>query len=266
MPFLVKYKNGTCFLSMKLYSPDNPFTRLLLDKLKDKLSLIVEYLPSVSIKEKLLMDSESVSILPVLDLIKTKDVFISKDVGISFEFSLSNAFYYFNSENDNLDIIQIRGDISSTEVILSKILFSEIYDKKIQIVISPSTQIDKDNILLVGSGNFQNNEFLKGMSFTDQIVETIGLPFVNFVIASQNSSLLNELNRNAIGVSDLINDSIENSNYKFPCSDEFKQFIKENADSLVYELDHQDIEGINQILRLPYYHGVIQDIVELNFI
>jgi hypothetical protein len=39
-----------------------------------------------------------------------------------------------------------------------------------------------------------------------------------------------------------------------------------NISSLILKFDEQDVEGIKQVLRLPYFHGLISDIVEVKFI
>ena len=44
------------------------------------------------------------------------------------------------------------------------------------------------------------------------------------------------------------------------------EFIKENFNSINYKLDEQDVAKINEMLNLPYYHGLIKDIIEVNFV
>jgi hypothetical protein len=44
------------------------------------------------------------------------------------------------------------------------------------------------------------------------------------------------------------------------------KYIKDNISSLVMELDMQDIEGILQLTRLPYYYGIIKDIIDVKFV
>ena len=49
-------------------------------------------------------------------------------------------------------------------------------------------------------------------------------------------------------------------------SDETKSFIKENLHTVIYNLDKQDQEGIRQVVSLPYYHGIIKDIIDIKFV
>jgi hypothetical protein len=48
--------------------------------------------------------------------------------------------------------------------------------------------------------------------------------------------------------------------------DRSKNFIEENLPKIFFKFDEQEIEGINQLIRLPYYHGMIEDIIEVKFV
>jgi hypothetical protein len=43
-------------------------------------------------------------------------------------------------------------------------------------------------------------------------------------------------------------------------------FISINIQHLVFDFDKQDLEGIKQLLQMPYYHGLIKDIIEVKFV
>ncbi|NNG27300.1 MAG: hypothetical protein HKM87_07215, partial [Ignavibacteriaceae bacterium] len=47
---------------------------------------------------------------------------------------------------------------------------------------------------------------------------------------------------------------------------ETKSFIKENLPTVIYNLDEQDKEGIRQVVSLPYYHGIIKDMIDIKFV
>ena len=49
-------------------------------------------------------------------------------------------------------------------------------------------------------------------------------------------------------------------------SDETKSFIKDNLPTVIYNLDEQDQEGIRQIVSLPFYHGIIKDMIDVKFV
>ena len=49
-------------------------------------------------------------------------------------------------------------------------------------------------------------------------------------------------------------------------SDETKAFIKENLPTVMYNFDEQDREGIRQLVSLPFYHGIIKDMIDVKFV
>ncbi len=44
-----------------------------------------------------------------------------------------------------------------------------------------------------------------------------------------------------------------------------QEYFTANLSGLIFKYNEQDIEGIEQVLRLPYFHGIINDIIVLNF-
>jgi hypothetical protein len=43
-------------------------------------------------------------------------------------------------------------------------------------------------------------------------------------------------------------------------------FLSVNIQHLVFDFDEQDIEGIKQLLQLPYYHGMIKEMIDVKFV
>jgi len=250
---------------MQLYFPDNIFTRVLFDGIVDEVKEKVNFLPSSILSKTLNDNKSSTALIPTLELITNKDLFVSKSVGISFEGPLSNSFIYYESGLKGIEKIKLAGDISSMEVILSKIIFKELYDSDIEIVIQ--TKLDdkiSGNFLIAGDENFNNARFEKGISIAEEVIEIISTPFVNYVLASNDKNLLEECSSKLLPVLD----KIEYNNSSFPDKFNLKssEFIKENFNSINYTLDEQNIAGINELLQLPYYHGLIKDLIEVNFV
>lgn len=94
--------------------------------------------------------------------------------------------------------------------------------------------------------------------------EIISAPFANYVLASNDKNLLEEYTSKLLPVLDNIeyNSSSLPENYNLKSSD----FIKANFNTINYKIDEQDIAGINELLQLPYYYGLIKDIIEVNFV
>lgn len=247
---------------MKLYFPDNIFTKVLLDQLDDELKDELIFNPSANITQ-FVKQSGSVGLIPTMDLITNKDLFVSKEIGISFEGPLSNSYIYYSDPSD-FDEIKIAGDVSTVEIILSKILFNELYKKdiKINILTTLPAKDNNDNLILVGDNNFRDDRITKGISFAEQVVEIISAPFVNFILASTDKDSLKTC---AIKMKNSINNGKQKSS-KVNFDLASASFIHNNLDKVFFNFTDQDIEGIQQLIRLPFYYGILKDIIEMKFV
>lgn len=247
---------------MKLFFPDNIFSRILVNQLDEDLKSEIVFNPSVNIST-MVKQNGTVGLIPTLDLITNKDLFVSKGVGISFEGTLSNSYIYYANQSD-VSEIKIAGDISTVEIILSKILFNELYKKDININIQTKlpAKDNNDNIIIVGDDNFRDERINGAISFAEEVVEVISAPFVNFILASPKSDLLDEYGEKM--KSHLNNGKLKSSKVDFDLAG--ASFIQNNLDKVFFNLNEQDIEGINQLIRLPFYYGILKNIIEVKFL
>jgi hypothetical protein len=253
-------------MKKKFYLPRNIFSRILISELEDKSEIDYQFVPSSLIVKNLLNEKASAGLIPTMDLITNKDLYISSEVGISFDALLSNAYIHFKEEQETIDELFLRGDVTSNEVILSKILFKEFYDVEIKTTLLNKEVTDfKDNLLIIGDENYEKELFLNGLSFSEEIIELINAPYVNFVLAGISEETLKEINSNF--KSSLTNGHPDNFDNLFP---DFPQtsldFLSVNIQHLVFDFDEQDREGIKQLLQMPYYHGMIKDITDIKFV
>jgi len=63
-----------------------------------------------------------------------------------------------------------------------------------------------------------------------------------------------------------IYDKVDNGEFGLNFTEEVKQYFKENISSFICNLDEQDVDGLDQLLRLPFYHDLIQEIIEIKFV
>ena len=139
------------------------------------------------------MNKNSIGLIPSLDLIPFKDLFISSKIGISFNALLSNSYIHFKEGQENLQQLFLKGDVTTNEVMLSKILFKEFYEVDITptLVKDSSANLDETTII-VGDENYQKDLFLNGLSFAEEIIELISGPYINFVLAGASDSIVKE--------------------------------------------------------------------------
>ncbi len=252
---------------MKILLPDNIFTSLLVNNLNARLKNEVIKLHSSLIVKELHKFDSSVALISTLELLSNRELFVSKKFGISFEGSLCNSYIYFEPEQQKITDLYLTGDVSSSEVILSKILFEENFDSRVELHLQ-ATEASKINgsRIVVGDRNFSDDLLGSGISFAEEIIELISLPYVNFVFASQKKELIEELDKNLEGIEENILSNSDKIIQTFPLSETAIGFISDNISSAIYQYDEQDVEGITQLLRLPYYHQIVNDIVEVNFV
>lgn len=249
---------------MEIYLPENIFTRLFADAMPDNDKQQIIMKPSSVLSKSINENINSLGLIPTTEIISNKHFFVSKSFGISLEGPLSNSYIYFKPE-DNIDKINIAGDVSSMDIILAKILFKELYDVDSEIALQTSINENlSDTTIIVGDNNFVNSRFKKGISFAEELVELLSAPFVPFVMVSNNSELLNECIPKFKSAAGKPNQDLltPGNNY----SAESNEFINENFDKVNYDLDEQDIIGIKELLQLPYYHGLIKDLTEIKFV
>ncbi len=247
---------------MKLFFPDNIFSRIFINQLDDNLKSKIVFNPSANITS-LIKQNKTIGLIPTMDLVTNKDLFVSRDVGISFEGSLSNSYIYFSDQSD-ISEIKIAGDVSTVEILLSKIIFNELYKKEININIQTKLppKENNDNLIIVGDDNFRDDRINCAISFAEEVVEIISAPFVNFILASPDVYLLTEYaGKMKVGLS---NGQQKSSKVDFDFSS--ASLIQNNLDKVFFNFTDQDVEGINQLIRLPFFYGILKDIFEVKFV
>lgn len=253
-------------MKTKLYLPQNIFSKILLSEIPDKSEFDSEFLASSLIVKRILQENDSVGLIPTMDLLSNKDLFISSEIGISFNALLSNSYIHFKEEQETIDELLLKGDVTSNEVILSRILFKEFYEVEIKTSLARGTVTDfNDNILITGDENYEKELFLNGLSFSEEIIELINGPYVNFVLAATSENTLKGFNSKY--KDDLTNGHLDNYSELFPTYPQTSlDFLSVNLQHLVFDFEEQDKEGINLLLQMPYYHGMIKEIVDVKFV
>ncbi len=250
---------------MKIFFPNNVFSKILYNNLPEEDRKLISFKESAALSMEVRKDSSSIALMPVSDIITNKEFFISSSLGISFVESLCNSYIYYNSEEETINEFKLAGDISTVEAVIGFIFFKENYELDLKMNIAlDDNELVSSNHILTGDKNFIDEKYEKGISFAEEIIELISAPFVNYVFASGDDKNLKKYsNRFSEAMKDLNPQDI-----KIPgnFSDETKSFIKENLHTVIYNLDKQDREGIRQAVSLPYYHGIIKDMIDIKFV
>jgi hypothetical protein len=251
---------------VRLILPNNIFSKIFLSEISGSDKLQTEFSPSALITKRLISEENTLGLIPTLDILTFKDLLVSSEIGISFNEFLSNSYIHFKEEQKTIDEIFLWGDVTANEAILSKILLKEFYDVDAKTILLSNNPSDfNKNVVVVGDENFKKELFSNGLSFTEEIIELISAPYVNFVLASSGESLLKDF------VSDYKSNfnegHSENFGNLFPGFPQASiDFLKVNIQHLIFDFEEQDIEGIKLLLQLPYYHGIIKDMIDVKFV
>ncbi len=252
---------------MKLVIPKNLYSALFALSLPDEIKERIKVESSSFINREIESGNADIGLMPSCDLIKHKDLFISRRIGVSFDGLLSNAYIYLIPESREFFDIYLNGDISTNEIILTKILFKERFNSDISIHLD-TKEVDRKvrNYVIIGNDNTIEENFKMGISFSDQIAEMLSRPYVNFVLASKEESALKEFTNDMNDWDKKIEDRLDDYLAKIKESEEVKSFIKSNFNSIYYEITENEIEALYDLLNLPFYHGMMESMIDLRWV
>ena len=257
---------GGFFILNMIAIPDNIFLRLFADSVLKKNCEEIKYVSSSLALNNLLEDRCDAAIIPSLDLLQHKDLFISARNAISFDGYFSNQYLYFKENEKIIQDLYLRGDLSKNEIILSKILFRENYSSDINIIIdTKSIEIGSKNYLVSGNENFSDSLFKKGISFCDEICDLLDAPYVNYVIASKNRDTISEINRLFIDAENKVENYLRTS-ADVAIGNELKTELLNNFNSFYFEMTEIESDSLKELLRICYYQGLAEELFDINFV
>lgn len=252
---------------MKIQIPSNIFTAIFALNLPEKYRQSVETKPSSVIVKEIEEGKADVGLIPSLDLINHKELFISKKIAISFDGDLSNSYLYFKPNQNNFDSVKLQGDVTTNEVILSKILFKERFNSEVEIILdTDEIDFDNHNYLLCGNINLEKEYFDKGISFSDQVAAMINYPYTQYLLASKDQNMISQLNDDIKDLDKIIEDNLEENLSKIRFGNKVDDFLKTEFNSVYFEMTQNEVDGFTDLLRQPYYHTMIEDIFEIKFV
>lgn len=253
---------------MKLFMPSNIYSKILKSFLEKNNQLEIILKESSLLSKELENDREAVALIPSLDLINHRELFVSGKSGISFDGTLSNSYFYLTeNEERTLGKILLRGDVSLNEIILTKILFDERFSSEVEITLDTHKEPDgSQNTLVVGNENFSFWDYNSSISFSDQMAELLDYPYVNFIFASNSRDALENLEAKLLDIDSFIEENIDTILDGINTTDELKLYVKENLGSLYFEMTNNETEALSEMIKMVYYHGILDDLFDVKFI
>ncbi|MBK8943705.1 MAG: hypothetical protein IPM32_00405 [Ignavibacteriae bacterium] len=250
---------------MKIIAPNNIFSSIFY------LSIDEKNKPELILKESSLLLKElnkhqnAIAFIPSLDLINQKELFVSQKFVIAFEAYISNTFLYF--AHDNFNKLLLKGDISTNEVLLSKIIFQEIYNIQPEIELDVHDKFHENkNYLVSGNLNWIKNRYNIGTCFSEHISEFIEFPYVNYLLVSNSKTDLEKfhsVNENLLG--NISKNFVENVK-KINLGDEINEFIINNKSTVFFDFNSITNESFAELINLLYFRKIIDDMFDVKFL
>ncbi|MHB8905918.1 MAG: hypothetical protein ACYC6D_07320 [Melioribacteraceae bacterium] len=251
---------------MKIILPKNIFSSILVSELQKNEGFEISYKESSLISKDLEFNTSAIALIPTIDLINHRNLFVSNKLALAFDGALSNSYFHFVEGEKKIEKIYLRGDVSLNEILLTKILFSERYSANLEIALDPSKIAEKGkDFLVVGDENFTSWDFQNALSLADEASELMEFPYVNYVFASPDREALQKFNESVYTVDPIIEDQIEKIIDPSILSAEAKSFITQNIGSLYFDMTDNELNAVNELIRLVFFHGIIDDMFDVKF-
>ncbi len=252
---------------MKLILPKNIFSLFLKPLLPPEYKADILYQESSLICKSLEYNTSAIALIPSLELVNNRSLFVSNKIALSFDGVLSNSYFYFVEGEKKFQKIYLRGDISLNEILLAKILFAEKYSSQIEITLDTNKTVEKGkDYIIAGDENFHLWDYESAISLADEVSEMIDLPYVNFVIASQDKEALEEFHKKINPIDERINSEIINIIKELSISDQTNEFLTENLGSIYFDMTNNEETALNELIKLIFYHGIIDDMFDVKFV
>src|SRR3989339_750342 len=249
---------------MKLILPKNIFSSFLKPLLSDEIKSEIIYQESSLICKSLEYNTSAIALIPSLELVNHRNLFVSKKIALSFDGALSNSYFYFIEGEKKFQKIYLRGDISLNEILLAKILFSEKFSSQIEITLDSNMTAEKGrDYIITGDENFHLWDYQSAISLADEVSEMIDLPYVNFVFASHDKEALDAFNKQINPVDESIEREMINIIKTVSLPEKAKEFFIENLGSVYFDMTENEETALNELIKLIFYHGIIDDMFDV---
>ncbi len=207
------------------------------------------------------------ALLPSLEIINDEALFVSKRFGIAFDGVLSDDYLYFPKNPKNINKLSLAGTVSLNEIVLSRVIFRENYNIEVEQNVIPTIENAPDSSLLVsGDINFANGNFMHGDSFAELIADFIDTPYLKYILAANNKSILEFINQNIIKIEEQLEITSKGILKKKGFDKGAIDFVLQNFNTLYFELTETEINGYKELRQIPFYYGLTEEMKEVTFV
>ncbi len=251
-------------MRFKLGLPNNLFANLLASALPREF-FSYYYLSNSEILKGLINGEIDIAIVPSLEILNENNLFISKKIGIAFDGPLSDDYFYY--AKNSLETLKFAGSVSLNEILLSRVLFKENYGVDLaQEVVSTMPENFTENYLVSGDENFRGKLFERGDSLAEHVADFIEAPYLKYAVVALHKENIEMAHQNIYNPEGEIEITFPTILRSLDFSENVIEFVKNNFDGLYFELTENEIDGYNEMRKLPFYYGFIEEVKEIEFV
>ncbi len=250
-------------LGIPPYISTKPLTEAL--RTNDAFQLVEEPRPSLA---KQLREQElNAALLSPLEYAKdSSDYCIVPKVGAVSEIGNGSIAVRFHEGGKKIQTLAVN-PLFVWEIVLTKIVFAEAFD--IDLTIVPMNATPEVMLQKAGAALFVGDSAVEVMG-TDSIIDITeewnqltGLPLVHAIWCGRAGDLTNEditqLQQSALKGTSGINDIV------LAALPDDREALQRFLESFSYEMNDGAEEGLAEMMKYFYYHGITPDVSELNF-
>ncbi len=251
-------------MRFKIGLPDNIFTNMLASSFPREFYSFY-YLSNSEILKSLINEQIDLAIIPSLEIQNENKIYVSRKLGIAFDGPLSDDYLYY--VKDTLNVLKIAGSVSLNEILLSKIIFKENYDTEpIQEVLPSVPSSFSENFLVSGDENFTLGIYQKGDSFAEHVSDFIDTPYLKYIVVSLHKENIEMLHQNTFNPEAEIEVTFPSILKSLGYNEKIIDFVKQNFDGIYFEQTENEINGFEEMRKLPFYYGYFEEVKDIIYV
>jgi hypothetical protein len=244
---------------MTLAVPDNPFTRVFVEA--GDLGATKRSLPASRLLGAVKSGEADAALVSPLDLVGDHEgVVVSGKYGVAIEADVSNAYLYFDENDDELDRLRLGGDVSRHDAILATVVFRELYGVAPSIVLTDDLDSNDGHLLIVGEANYVNDRYLRGQNFGETVNETLSAPYVLHTLAAREPETLDLFHDRLGALNERVETVANEGDWRAHYPEAIVEDFLRDISLVTFEFAEPHREALTALTRLPFFHGVADDI------
>jgi hypothetical protein len=244
---------------MNIAIPDNLFTRVFVEA--GALGATRQTTPASRALRSLKSGEADAAMVPPLDLLDDHEgVVVSGKYGVALEADVSNAYLYFDENDEEFDRLRVGGDVAKHDAILASVVFRELYGVAPAIVVATEIDEGEGHLLIVGDKNYENDRYLRGQNFGEAVNETLSAPYPLLALAARDEETL-ELVHDRLGDLNARLDNVaREGEWRADYPDAIVEDFLRDLSLVTFEFAEPHRDALTALTRLPFYHGVVKDV------